>query len=174
MSIANNALRSALLAVTLAVAAVPATMDVALAAQEVNIVDGYAVHGYDVVAYFTAGKPVAGSDSFTAEHDGATYRFATAAHRDAFVAAPAKYAPQYGGFCAFGTAMGRKFDGDPSAWAIVDDKLYLNLNKDVQAKWKEDVPGFLKGAENNWPKIRPLADAELEVSPPTGVTLGAQ
>ncbi|GAB4373198.1 MAG: hypothetical protein Kow00114_35090 [Kiloniellaceae bacterium] len=174
MSNVINAFRGALLSASLAVAVVPALTDVAAAAQEVNVVDGYAVHGYDVVAYFTEGKPVPGNDRFTAEYDGATYRFASAAHRDAFAAAPARYAPQYGGFCAFGTAMGRKFDGDPTAWAIVDDKLYLNLNADVQSKWKQNVPGFLKGANNNWPIIRSLADAQLEVAAPAGVTLGAQ
>ncbi len=170
----NNALRGALLSLALTGAIVPATTQVVSAAQEVNIVEGYAVHGYDVVAYFTEGKPVLGNNSYTAEHGGATYRFASAEHRDLFAANPAKYAPQYGGFCAFGTAMGRKFDGDPQAWAIVDDRLYLNLNKDVQAKWKGNIPGFLKGAENNWPLIRNLADSRLEASPPAGVTLGAQ
>lgn len=170
----NNSLRRALLFLALAAVAAPALPQTVLAAQEVNIVDGYAVHGYDVVAYFSEGKPVSGKDDFTAQHGGVTYRFATAANRNAFKANPAKYAPQYGGFCAFGTAMGRKFDGDPTAWAIVDGKLYLNLNKDVQVKWKENVPGFIKGAENNWPLIRHVADAELEAAPPAGVTLGAQ
>lgn len=174
MSIVTNALRGALLSVGLAMAFVPATAQVAVAEAEVNIMEGYAVHGYDVVAYFTKGKPVDGDDRFTAEHEGATYRFSSAEHRDTFTADPAAYAPQYGGYCAFGAAMGRKFDGDPNAWAIVDDKLYLNLNKDVQARWKEDVPGFIRGAENNWPLIRSLADASLEASPPAGVTVGAQ
>lgn len=174
MSKLNTVLRGALLSVALAVTAVPALTQIASAAEEINIVDGYAVHGYDVVAYFTEGKPVPGNNRFTAEHDGATYRFASADHRDLFTADPAKYAPQYGGYCAFGTAMGRKFDGDPQAWAVVDDKLYLNLNKDVQARWKGNIPGFLKGAENNWPLIRHLADSRLEASPPAGVTLGAQ
>ena len=170
----QKSFRGALLSLSLAMAVAPTLTEVAAAAEEVNIVEGYAVHGYDVVAYFTDGKPVPGKDSYTAQHGGATYRFASAAHRDAFAANPDKYAPQYGGYCAFGTAMGRKFDGDPQAWAIVDDKLYLNLNADVQARWKENIPGFLKGAENNWPLIRSLADASLEASPPAGVTLGAQ
>ncbi len=174
MSTMNNILRRTFLFVALAAVAAAALPQAVLAAQENNVVNGYAVHGYDVVAYFSEGKPVSGKDDFTAQHGGVTYRFASAANRDAFAADPARYAPQYGGFCAFGTAMGRKFDGDPTAWAIVDGKLYLNLNKDVQAKWKENVPGFIKGAENNWPLIRHVADAELEASPPAGVTLGAQ
>lgn len=146
----------------------------AKAAEEVNIVDGAAVHGYDVVAYFTQSKPVKGTSAYTAEHEGVTYRFSSAENRDKFGTDPAKYAPQYGGYCAFGTAMGRKFNGDPHAWAIVDDKLYLNLNKDVQARWKTDIPGFVKGANNNWPLIRQVADGQLETSPPAGITLGAQ
>ena len=113
------------------------------------------------------------SDEFQATHEGATYRFASAAHRDAFAADPAKYAPQYGGYCAFGTAMGRKFDGDPNAWKVVDGKLYLNLNKKIQERWLGDVPGFVRGADNNWPIIRSVADASLEASPPTGLTQGA-
>lgn len=174
MSIVTKTLRNALLSAGLALAVVPATVELAAAETEVNIVEGYAVHGYDVVAYFTQGKPVAGNDQFTAQYEGATYRFASAEHRDTFTADPAQYAPQYGGYCAFGTAMGRKFDGDPNAWAIVDGKLYLNLNKNIQARWKKDVPGFIRGAENNWPLIRSVADASLEASSPAGVTIGAQ
>lgn len=146
----------------------------ASAASEVNIVDGYAVHGHDVVAYFTQGKPVAGNDRFTARYQGADYRFASAANRDRFKADPARYAPQYGGYCAFGAAMGRKFNGDPNAWKIVDDKLYLNLNKSVQERWSKDIPGFVRGADNNWPLIRSITDASLEAKTPAGVTQGAQ
>lgn len=174
MSIVIKALRSALLSMGLALAIVPAAVQMAAAETEVNIVEGYAVHGYDVVAYFKQGKPVAGDSRFTAQHEGVTYRFSNAEHRDAFTSDPASYAPQYGGYCAFGAAMGRKFDGDPNAWAIVDGKLYLNLNKNIQARWKENVPGFVRGANNNWPLIRSIADAQLEASAPEGVTLGAQ
>ena len=174
MSRTINAFRSALLSAGLALAVLPASAGIVHAVDEINIVDGYAVHGYDVVAYFTQGRPVEGKSDFTAQYDGATYRFASAASRDTFIADPAAYAPQYGGYCAFGTAMGRKFDGDPTAWAIVDGKLYLNLNADIQTRWREDIPGFIRGAENNWPIIREVADASLEASPPAGVTLGAR
>ena len=146
---------------------------VSMAADEINIVDDKAVHGYDVVAYFTEGEPVEGNSSYTAEHEGATYQFSSAENREKFEADPVAYAPQYGGYCAFGTAMGRKFDGDPTAWRIVDDKLYLNLNKDIQTRWLTDVPGFIRGAENNWPIIESVTDADLEVSPPEGLTAGA-
>jgi len=174
MSTVIKALRTVVLSAGLALAAVLGTAQLATAETEINIVDGYAVHGYDVVAYFKEGKPVIGDDRYTAEHDGATYRFASADHLDAFKNNPDKFAPQYGGYCAFGAAMGRKFDGDPNAWAIVDDKLYLNLNQKVQERWKEDVPGFIKGADNNWPLIRSVADSSLEASSPAGVTIGAQ
>lgn len=115
---------------------------------------GVAVKGHDVVAYFTDGAPVAGKPEFAAKHDGATYHFATAAHRDAFKANPARYVPQFGGFCAMGVALEKKLDGDPTAWKIVDDKLYLNVSKGVQMKWLEDVPGNLKKANSNWPEIK--------------------
>ena len=174
MSILFKSLRNAALASAMGFAAI-AVLPVPLqAAEEVNIVNGAAVHGFDVVAYFTDGKPTEGKAEFTAEHDGATYRFASAENRDKFAADPAKYAPQYGGYCAFGTAMGRKFDGDPQAWKIVDDKLYLNLNKDVQQRWVADIAGFVRGANNNWPIIQSVADAELEKAQPAGVTIGAQ
>ncbi len=140
---------------------------------EVNVNDGYAVHGYDVVAYFTVSEPTEGDDRFTAEYQGARYRFASAENLDRFNSDPAKYAPQYGGFCAFGTSVGRKFDGDPHAWRIVDGKLYLNLNKKVQARWLQDTEGFIRGADHNWPIIAGLPDAELVANPPEGLTLGA-
>lgn len=146
----------------------------ATAGTEININDDAAVHGHDVVAYFKDGKAMSGSTEFTAEHEGATYRFSSAENRDMFSKNPAKYAPQYGGYCAFGAAMGRKFDVDPDAWKIVDGKLYLNNSKKVQVRWSQDIPGFIKGADGNWSKIRNVADAQLEATPPAGVTVGAQ
>lgn len=113
-----------------------------------------ALHGYDPVTYFKAGKPKHGKAGITAVHDGVIYRFAAAANRDAFQRDPAKYAPQYGGFCAMGTAMGLKLDVDPQAWRVVDGKLYLNLNKEVQKKWLSDVPGHVKTANTKWPEIK--------------------
>lgn len=115
---------------------------------------GIGLKGHDPVAYFTVGTPTAGKTEFTATHDGVTYQFASAANRDAFKSNPAKYAPQFGGFCAMGVALDRKLDGDPTAWTIANDRLYLNVNKDVQKKYLEDVSGNNKKAEANWPKIR--------------------
>ncbi len=121
----THSLRRIALAVVLGLSAALSGIHGALAVQEVNVNDGYAVHGYDVVAYFTVGAPTLGNDRFIAEYQGVAYRFASADNRDRFAADPAAYAPQYGGYCAFGTAFGRKFDGDPLAWRIVDGELYL-------------------------------------------------
>jgi YHS domain-containing protein len=120
---------------------------------EINDLDGPAIKGYDPVAYFEAGKPVAGSAQFTAAHKGATFRFATAANRDAFAAAPEKYAPQYGGFCAYGAAGGYKADIDPAAYTIVNGKLYLNYNRRIQTSWNQDQPGYILKADKNWPSV---------------------
>jgi YHS domain-containing protein len=121
-----------------------------------------AINGYDTVSYFIKGAPTQGSDKFTAAYNGAIYHFASADNRDLFKATPAKYAPQYGGFCAMGVAMNQKFDTDPTAWHIKGDKLYLNLNKDVQKKWLTDVPGFLETAQVNWTDIKGLTEAQIE------------
>ena len=115
---------------------------------------GLALRGHDPVAYFSASAPTLGKQQFTARHEGATYRFASAANRDAFVANPARYAPAYGGFCAMGVALEKKLDVDPQAWRVVDGRLYLNVNKDVQKRWLDDVPGNLATAEKNWPRLK--------------------
>ena len=128
----------------------------ALAAHAQNNVDysGLAMKGYDPVAYFKHGRPLAGKAEFTARHDDATYRFASAANRDAFVATPEKYAPQYGGYCAFGMAAGYKAPIEPDAWTIVDGKLYLNYNQAVRSRWSGDIPGYVRKADANWPTVR--------------------
>lgn len=127
----------------------------AFAADPINksLLGGVAVEGYDVVAYFTQGKPVKGSKSFELEWMDATWRFASAAHRDAFAKAPYKYVPQYGGYCAFGVSRGYAVGIDPNAWKIVGGKLYLNYNADVQKEWQKDIAGHIKKADANWPKI---------------------
>ena len=127
----------------------------AVAAQkpEVYSDSGGAIRGYDPVAYFTAGKPTKGSGAFTHQWRGATWHFASAENRDRFAADPEKYAPQYGGYCAYGVAQGYAVSIDPSAWSVVDDKLYLNYSKRVQADWQKDVPGYIRKADGNWPKV---------------------
>jgi YHS domain-containing protein len=119
------------------------------------------LHGYDPVAYFTAGAAVRGDTRYRAEHGGAVYHFSAAAHRDAFLADPARYVPQYGGFCAMGVALGKKLDVDPTQFHVQDGKLYLNLNAEVSAKWSEDVPGNLQKAELHWPLIRDQSPESL-------------
>jgi YHS domain-containing protein len=125
------------------------------AAGESNVdLSGLALKGYDPVAYFTENKPAKGKAEFTARHEGATYRFASAANRDAFAAAPEKYSPQYGGYCAFGMAAGYKAPIEPDAWTVVDGKLYLNYNQSVRRQWSGDIPGYLRKADANWPQVR--------------------
>ena len=125
------------------------------AAGESNVdSSGLALKGYDPVAYFSEKKPVRGKPEFTATHEGTTYRFASATNRDAFAAAPAKYAPQYGGYCAYGMASGYKAPIEPDAWTVVDGKLYLNYNQSVRSRWAGDVPGYVRKADANWPTVR--------------------
>lgn len=121
-----------------------------------------AIQGYDPVAYFTQEAPTKGLATYTATYKNAIYHFSTEKNRDLFRLSPAKYAPQYGGFCAFGVTKGRKFDTDPTAWRVVDGKLYLNLNKDVQKVWLEDVPGYITNANETWTAIKTFNDAVLE------------
>jgi hypothetical protein len=117
---------------------------------------GLALRGYDPVAYFS-GRPTAGRAELTAIHDGATYRFASAENRAAFVAEPTRFLPAYGGFCAWAAAQGYKADADPEAYTVVGDRLFLNYDRKVQADWAEDVPGNIAKADANWPAIRDRA-----------------
>lgn len=123
--------------------------------------DKVILRGYDAVAYFTENKAVKGSPQFSATHEGATYHFASAENRDAFAADAAKYAPQFGGFCAMGAAMGRKLDGDPELFRVVDGRLYVNVGKPQQTRWLKDVPGNIQQANANWPSIRDKAPQEV-------------
>lgn len=122
---------------------------------------GLALHGYDPVAYFTAGHPMRGSARFSYRYMDVTYRFANAGDLRRFKANPAAYLPQFGGFCAMGVALEKKLDGDPMVWRVVDGKLYLNVNKDVQVAWLRDVPGNLAKANENWPQIQARTPASL-------------
>ncbi len=112
-----------------------------------------ALQGYDPVAYFKDGAPARGSREFTHAHGGATYRFVSAAHRDAFIADPDAYLPQYGGHCAWAVAQGYRAKGDARYWRIVDGRLYLNFNARVQQDWEADIPGFITAADAKWPEV---------------------
>lgn len=116
--------------------------------------DGAAIRGYDPVAYFTADEAVPGKPEFTAEYEGATWRFASAANRDAFLADPAKYAPQYGGYCAWAVSQGYTAPVDPEAWSVRDGKLYLNYSTAVRVRWALDKSGNIAAADANWPGLR--------------------
>ena len=120
-----------------------------------------AVQGYDVVSYQTGKRPIRGNGNFVAIHDGATYQFSSADNQKLFEQNPEKYVPAYGGFCAFGTSVGKKFIGDPEVWRIVGGKLYLNLDTGIQTEWLKDVPGRIKAADTNWLKIRDKNPASL-------------
>ena len=149
-------------------AALMGAMAPANAADELNVVPGLsaagaplALHGYDPVAYFTEGHPVRGFDKLVHIHDGVAYRFSTEAHRAAFKKNPEKYLPQYGGFCAYGVSVGKKFDGDPRLWKIEDGKLYLNLNEEIYTTFLKDVDGNIEKAEDNWTRIEHTAARDL-------------
>jgi len=127
----------------------------------INVEAGNVIlHGYDSVAYF-AGTATQGEAQFSVEYQGVSYRFASAENMKTFQASPAQYVPQYGGFCALGTALGKKLDVDPTQFRVVDGKLYLNLNADVFKKWAEDVPGNIAKADANWPSIKSQAPSAL-------------
>ncbi|MCD9149498.1 YHS domain-containing (seleno)protein [Pseudophaeobacter flagellatus] len=125
---------------------------------------GFAVSGYDVVAYRSLEQSpvgtmqaaaVPGRANITAEYNGATFAFASLENRDKFLENPAYFAPQYDGHCAYGVSKGGKVPGNPNLWRIVDDRLYLNITKNVVGFWEEDIPGNITLAEENWPGIEP-------------------
>ncbi|MEX2222506.1 MAG: YHS domain-containing (seleno)protein [Candidatus Rokuibacteriota bacterium] len=112
-----------------------------------------ALGGYDVVAYFTEGKPMAGQTAHEAQWNGARWRFASAAHRDRFLQAPERFAPRYGGYCAYAVSRGYTATVAPEAWRIVDGGLYLNYSTDVQQLWEKDIPDNVRKADTNWPGV---------------------
>jgi len=109
--------------------------------------------GYDVVAYFTAGRPVKGDPAFATDWKGARWQFSSAANLAKFKANPAAYAPQYGGYCAWAVAHDYTAKGDPLSWKIVGGKLYLNYNADIQGKWIKDIPGYIRQGDAHWPDV---------------------
>jgi len=114
---------------------------------------GVAVKGYDMVSYFVDDQPTKGNQKITYDWNDATWRFANTDHRDLFADNPGKYAPQYGGYCAYGVSQGATVSFNPDAWTIVDDKLYLNLSKRIQKKWGKDIPGYIDSANQKWPGL---------------------
>ena len=119
----------------------------------VNVSGNLALNGYDAVAYMTDGKPVKGLPQLSTTWSGAVWRFSSAEHRDAFLKDPERYAPQFGGYCAWAVAHGYTANGDPEAWRIVDGRLYLNYSKRVQTRWEADIPGYIIKGQANWPDV---------------------
>ena len=114
---------------------------------------GVAINGYDPVGYFTESEPVKGLADISFDWNGAAWRFASAANRDAFAADPAAYAPQYGGYCAYAVSQGYTASTDPDAWTVHDGKLYLNYSRRVRRIWLRDVAGHIVAADANWPSV---------------------
>ncbi|MFK7993329.1 MAG: YHS domain-containing (seleno)protein [Granulosicoccus sp.] len=144
---------------TIAIAAL-STSGSTLAAEPVNTLEkkglfgykasGIAIRGYDTVAYFTQGAPVEGLASISTVWEGATWQFSSQEHLALFEAEPTKYAPQYGGYCAYGVAKDGLVKIEPENWTILDDKLYLNYDDKVQRLWEKDIPGFISTADGKF------------------------
>ncbi|MCG8412706.1 MAG: YHS domain-containing protein [Pseudomonadales bacterium] len=112
-----------------------------------------ALRGYDTVAYFTEGMPVEGSNAYSTEYMGAVWKFSSQQHLDLFLADPEKYAPQYGGYCAYAMANGDTASAEPDLWTIHEGKLYLNYSRRINRRWKEDMNGYIEQADIEWPKF---------------------
>jgi len=117
--------------------------------------------GYDLVSYHTGKKPLPGNGNHVVVRDGVTYLFASEENKDAFSKAPERYLPAYGGWCAYGVSVGKKFVGDPTVWEIVDGRLYLNLDNGIKARWAKDIPGNVAKADATWPKIQDREPGDL-------------
>ena len=127
--------------------------------------NGVALTGYDVVAFFTEKKPVKGDTAFKTNWQDVEWLFSNAAHRDAFKADPEKYAPQFGGYCAYGTAEGHKAPTETGTWTIVNDKLYFNYNKSVQKGWLKDQQHLIEKANAQWPSIKDKEETVRQTAP---------
>lgn len=112
--------------------------------------DNLVLQGYDAVAYFNENLPREGKPEFTTEYNGAKWQFVSAENRDTFKKEPEKYVPQYGGYCSWAVSHGYTADTDPQTGKVVNGKLYLNYDKDVAQKWKEDIPKYIADGDKNW------------------------
>ncbi len=112
-----------------------------------------AIKGYDPVAYFTSGEPIKGQETYSLNWKDAQWYFSSQENLDTFKADPEKYAPQFGGYCAYAVGNGYTYRSDPKAWKIVDNKLYLNYSIGIQKKWEANQANFIKQGEANWPKV---------------------
>ena len=155
-------MRKLLFASALALSMPLLSMGAAQAGEQYVDESGYAISGYDPVAYFDLKQvplgdrqpeAVPGKTSITADYNGATWAFASEANREKFLADPAKYAPAFDGHCAYGIAQGGKVPGNPNLWRIVDGKLYVNITPTVVGFWEKDISGDIAAANKNWTEL---------------------
>ncbi|MCH2232491.1 MAG: hypothetical protein MK111_24610 [Crocosphaera sp.] len=114
---------------------------------------GVAIKGIDPVAYFLERQAVKGQEEFSYRWENTTWWFKSAENRDLFIQEPTKYAPQYGGFCAWAVSNNYTAPIDPEAWSIVDNKLYLNYNKRIQKRWSKNIESHITKGNYHWPQI---------------------
>jgi YHS domain-containing protein len=115
---------------------------------------GSAIGGYDPVAFFTENQPVKGDSRYQFQWKDATWLFSSQANLDSFRSSPDKFAPQYGGYCAYGMAEGHKAPTEVDTWTLVDGKLYFNYNQQVKESWSKDIPTYIEKANQNWEQIK--------------------
>jgi YHS domain-containing protein len=121
---------------------------------EIYQVNNYAIDGYDVVAFHTHQKPIKGNKEFSFHWKDANWLFVNQTNLDKFIKEPERYAPQYGGYCAYGMSQGYKASTEADTWTILDHKLYFNYNQDVKKKWNLDQEGYIEKADDYWPNIK--------------------
>ena len=151
-------MRTLLLALALLAAALAGAVAEAASPVNVDPVSKLAIRGYDPVAYFTDGAAVPGVEAHALTWEGAEWRFASAGHRDQFAADPGRFAPQYGGWCAWAMTRGDRAPVDPQAWRIVDGRLYLNYSLGIRKKWEADIPGNIAKADEQWAVLGGASD----------------
>ncbi len=122
--------------------------------EPINADDGIAIHGYDPVAYFTEGQPTAGSERYSYDWSGATWYFASAENLELFEGDPERYAPAYGGYCAWAVGRGTVADIDPDQWIIEDGRLFLNFSGWTQFRFENNLGRNISSADENWPSVR--------------------
>lgn len=151
-----NIIKSAFLTIASAFFITAASLATAI---EPNSVVG--VGGYDLVSYQIGKKPLQGNGNHVVQHKGVNYLFSSKSNAKKFKADKEKYLPAFGGFCAYGASVGKKFIADPTVWEVVDGQLYMNLDNSIKTIWVKDIPGNIKKANKNWPNIKDVAAADL-------------
>jgi len=120
-----------------------------------------AIRGYDPISYHNVGRPIMGNGNHVSVYEGEQFLFINKENKAKFDSNPKKYAPAYGGWCAYGVAVNKKFHADPLVWEIVDGKLYLNLDNKIKGIWAKDISGNISKADNNWEAIKHKKSASL-------------